>query len=136
MDDPRILFGASSIGEGEFSDFREASDLFAWLQEHGVSHFDTAALYPLSSPGRSEAYLGEHQKDNRITIDTKIQVTDFSGRGSLDQENIDRSVNGSKSRMTKGINVLYCHMPDPQTPIETSLKILNKHFIEQNFQQV
>lgn len=96
--------------------YKTKPSFFDWLRSNGITRFDTAALYPVAAAGVSEKILGGFQRSNPgILVDTKILLTDFSGKGSLTPEAIARSLSASTSRLHNGVNTLYCHTPDPAT---------------------
>ncbi|PQE15270.1 hypothetical protein CJF31_00010632 [Rutstroemia sp. NJR-2017a BVV2] len=134
---PFTLFGGAALGDGLFATIKDVQQCLALLSTLKIGHVDTAAIYPLSSQGKSEQLLGESQAgENGFTIDTKIKVTDFSGKGSLTTSAINKSVATSLSRIKTKINVLYCHMPDASTPISETLAALHELHKQDKFQKL
>jgi 1-deoxyxylulose-5-phosphate synthase len=102
--------------------------------DNGVFFFDTANVYPLGSTpetiGRTEEYIGRWLKGRREQI---ILATKFAGpmsnspnnRGGS-RENIMRAIEGSLRRLqTDYIDLYQMHFPDPQTPLEETLRALD-----------
>lgn len=90
---PRYIFGAQALGStwrGE-----GANELIHELDDHGIRHFDTAAVYPSSSPGASEVILGQKVLPGAI-IDTKIL---FSGDGMFSRNSMESSIRASLTRL-------------------------------------
>ncbi|KAF7927130.1 hypothetical protein BELL_0588g00080 [Botrytis elliptica] len=133
---PFTLFGGASFGEGLFATAEELQQLLALLVTLKIGHIDTAAIYPLSSQGKSEQLLSENHAHHSFAIDTKIKLADFSGKGSLTTSAINESVAESLSRIKAKINVLYCHMPDASTPISETLAALHELHQQDKFQKL
>ncbi|KAF7883332.1 uncharacterized protein EAF02_005252 [Botrytis sinoallii] len=121
---------------GLFATAEEVQQLLALLVTLKIGHIDTAAIYPLSSHGKSEQLLGENHAHHSFAIDTKIKLADFSGKGSLTASAINESVAESLSRIKAKINVLYCHMPDASTPINETLAALHELHQQNKFQKL
>ncbi|KAL1626220.1 hypothetical protein SLS54_003055 [Diplodia seriata] len=120
---PEIIFGGASIGSA-YTTPEAVTGLLHSLKTLGIRRIDTAARYPPTNPGASEKLLGEAGAvRDGFTIDSKI-LSSGDGKGTLTPLAIDKSVYESNSRLkmheTTGahLNILYCHMPDPQTPLE------------------
>jgi aflatoxin B1 aldehyde reductase len=93
MDTPKYVFGAQGFGlawTNENVDF-----LMNALKDVNIKHFDTAALYPATNPGKSEWLLGKHKPKDAI-INTKVL---FLGDGSLSMENMGKSIRASLERL-------------------------------------
>jgi len=134
---PFTLFGGGAIGEGVFATAKDVHQLLALLTTLKIGHIDSAAIYPLSSQGSSERLLGESQAIQRgFSIDTKLKLTDFSGKGSLKKSAINESITESLSRIQGKINILYCHMPDSETPISETLAALHEQYKQNHFQKL
>lgn len=100
--------------------------------EHGVTFFDTAALYG-GPESLSESLMGEALQGRRdeVVIATKFGHTagpepaDWGARGS--REFIRRAVDASLRRLrTDRIDLFQLHEPDPDTPIEETLDALTE----------
>lgn len=95
----------------------------------GVTLFDTADVYPMGKPGVSEEILGEALGSWRddVVVATKFGYPlDESGEqqgGS--RRYIVSAVEASLRRLrTDRIDLLQFHRPDPETPIEETLRAL------------
>ncbi len=148
MNQPTLIFGGGTVGDS-FSTPADVTALLESLKTLGIPRIDTASRYPPTAPGQSEKLLGEARVvDHGFTVDTKINVLG-DGRGSLTAEAIDTSIKDSLQRLgvqkvcygfstatlcrradgkPNKVNVLYCHMPDVQTPIKETAAAFNKHY--------
>ncbi|KAF5875207.1 putative aldo keto protein [Botrytis fragariae] len=102
---PFTLFGGASFGEGLLATAEDIQQLLALLVTLNIGHIDTAAIYPLSSQGKSEQLLGENYADHSFAIDTEIKLADFSGKGSLTASAINESVTESLSRIKTKLGI-------------------------------
>ncbi|KAI8719698.1 Aldehyde reductase [Fusarium sp. LHS14.1] len=126
---PEIIFGASTVGGGgsfgnAFPTQEATEEPLTTLKECGITRIDTAAMYPPMAPGESERLLGlAGALQQGFAVDTKIMTTMEKLQGTLTPEKIQSSVATSRQSLGadgKGttINVLYCHWPDLETPLE------------------
>jgi len=106
--------------------------------DQGVDFFDVAEIYPVPPmddyAGRSEELVGRWlagKKREGVFIATKIagpsggwfKAPVRSARGTLDRHNIERAVEGSLRRLgTDYIDLYQTHWPDPDLPIEETLR--------------
>ena len=95
--------------------------------EMGINFIDTADVY---AQGQSEELLGEAVKGKRsqVVIATKFghpeSVDPKEQRGSCNY--VMKAVEASLRRLnTDYIDLYYIHFPDPETPIEETLRALN-----------
>ncbi len=88
--------------------------------DDGHHEIDTAYVY---NDGVSEEILGnvlKNKSTDKYSIATKVnpRVT-----GKLDAQAINRQLAESLDRLSrKSVDILYLHFPDPNTPLETTLK--------------
>ena len=69
------------------------------LQEAGITQIDSAALYPITSSGKSERLIGENQYvEKGFQVDTKVMWFG-DGRGHLTADAIEKSVTASLERL-------------------------------------
>jgi len=114
------LFGQ---GEGE----EKAFALMDAALEAGVNFLDTAASY---GGGRSERWIGRWlaERGRPVLLSTKVYWSvrgDPTDRG-LSRERILQELDGSLSRLgVKRIDMYLTHEPDPETPIEETLRALD-----------
>lgn len=93
----------------------------------GVTHFDTADVYPMGSRGASEEILGRALGARRadVVIATKFGHDSHLGQGGSRRWAI-RAVEDSLTRLgTTWIDLLYLHRPDPDAPVEETLAALD-----------
>ena len=93
--------------------------------DHGVTLFDNADVYPLENHGRSEEILGKALGARRsdVVVASKFGYADGTD-GS--RQSIIRSVEASLKRLgTDWIDLYQFHIPDPDTPIEETLRALD-----------
>lgn len=95
--------------------------------EAGVTHFDTADIY---SNGRSEEILGAALKGVRDQVVIGTKFGNPMGKGRYDRGGsrtyVRRAVEASLTRLgTDYIDIYYLHNPDPMTPIEETLSVLD-----------
>lgn len=125
---PRLIFGGSSIGD-DYATPQEVSDLLQRLKGAGVKEIDTAARYPAVNFGASEQLLGEvGAAAQGFAVDTKILLLSADGNGSLEPAKIQDSVRKSYEALQmrgEKLNVLYCHAPDFETPLEDQAATLD-----------
>jgi aryl-alcohol dehydrogenase-like predicted oxidoreductase len=115
------LFGTGETEEEAFA-LMDA----AWAA--GVTFFDTAASY---GGGRSETWIGRWRRERGVPVvlSTKVYWSvagDPDDRG-LSRERILREVEGSLDRLgVERIDMYLTHEPDPETPIEETLRALDE----------
>jgi voltage-dependent potassium channel beta subunit len=133
-----IKVSALSLGSwvtyGEQVGEKIAQECMQAAYEGGVNFFDTAEGY---ADGKAEIIVGHvlkkmgwQRKD--LVISTKIY---WGGRGpndrSLSYKHIVEGVNNSLKRLQlEYVDLIYCHRPDPETPIEETVWAMN-HVIQQ-----
>lgn len=111
------------------------------LPRYGVQELDTAAVYPGGKSGRSETLLGAVRASERFIIDTKIMVTGAhepgAGGGDLSRERVLESWRVSCERLgVSKVRTLYCHRPDPGTPLVETAGLFDELFREGRFERV
>ena len=94
----------------------------------GVTFFDTAASY---GGGRSESWVGRWREERGapVLLSSKVYWSatgDPEDRG-LSRERILREIEGSLERLrTDRLDLYLTHEPDPETPIEETLRALDE----------
>lgn len=100
----------------------------------GITFFDTADAYPLGAPpellGSTEEIVGRWLKGRRDHVILATKCFYPSGPARWDRgnsrQNIMRAVEDSLRRLnTDHIDLYQLHAPDPQTPIDESLRALD-----------
>ena len=115
-----LTFGASV-------DTRKARELTRIAFDAGVNFFDNAEVY---AEGRSEEVMGEVLRDYRrqdLVVSTKIF---WGGNGPNDKglswKHLVEGTNASLKRLgMEYVDLLFCHRPDPSTPIEETVRAMD-----------
>jgi aryl-alcohol dehydrogenase-like predicted oxidoreductase len=92
----------------------------------GITFFDTADIY---GRGRSEEFLGSllASHRSRVVIATKFGMSMGEGRQGASPDYVRRAVEDSLRRLrTDHIDLYQLHRPDPATPIERTLGVLDE----------
>ncbi len=94
----------------------------------GITFFDTADIY--GGGGKSEEFIGAALGDRRkaIVLATKFGMMSDAVPGTRGtRAYIHKAAEASLKRLkTDWIDVYYMHQPDPQTPIEETLRALDE----------
>jgi aryl-alcohol dehydrogenase-like predicted oxidoreductase len=102
--------------------------------EHGIDFFDTADVYPLGGSletvGRTEEIVGKWLKGRRerIVLATKCwgAMGSHPNEHGLSRKHIFDAVENSLRRLqTDYIDLYQVHAPDPQTPLDETLRALD-----------
>jgi aryl-alcohol dehydrogenase-like predicted oxidoreductase len=96
----------------------------------GITLFDTADSYPVGKPGVSEELLGEALGARRKDIVIATKFANVMGPGEMMRGGSRRwimtAIEGSLRRLkTDWIDLYQMHFPDPDTPIEETLRALD-----------
>jgi voltage-dependent potassium channel beta subunit len=94
----------------------------------GVNFFDNAEVY---GNGAAELLMGEALRDFRredVVVSTKIF---WGGKGPNDEglsakRLVEGTLNALRRLRLDYVDLLYCHRPDPNTPIEESVRALDR----------
>ncbi len=104
---------------------REARALMREAFENGINFFDNAEVY---ADGESEKIMGEALRDFRredLVISTKIFFgigdDNPNGKGLSRKHLIEGTYNSLERMDLDYVDLLYCHRPDPETPIEETV---------------
>ena len=125
----------SSLSLGAWVTFGDQLDVDAAYQimkeayDHGVNFFDNAEAY---AAGQAEVVMGKVLKKagwkrSDLILSTKIF---WGGEGpndkGLSRKHIIEGTNAALERMqTEYVDLIYCHRPDPYTPIEETVRAMN-----------
>lgn len=100
----------------------EAERIVHRALERGARHFDTANLY---SDGEAERILGaalRGERRDRVEIATKVGLWGDEGLGPA---RVREALEESLERLGTGwVDLYYLHAPDPRTPLEATLEVL------------
>ena len=113
-------------GKGESEE--EAFGLLDAAVAAGIGFFDTAASY---GGGRSEAYIGHwrEERGSQVLLSSKVfsSVIGDPDDYGLAGERILREIEGTLERLrTEHLDMYLTHAPDPETPIEETLRALDE----------
>ena len=117
-----LSFG-SWLTFGAKLDFGKARDCVHFAIDNGMNFFDCAEVY---SNGVAESILGKILKEfnrNEVVVSTKL----FWGGDKPNQTGLSRKhlIEGTKASLRRlkmeYVDLLYCHRPDPNTPIEETV---------------
>jgi len=123
----------SEVSFGSWITFGEGLDVDGVKQcirlafDNGVNFFDNAEIY---ARGASELLMGEALKEYRredLVISTKIF---WGGDGPNDKglswkHLVEGTRNSLKRLQLDYVDLLYCHRPDPETPIEETVRAMD-----------
>lgn len=108
-------------------DIKEAMNTMAAAREYGVNFFDNAEVY---AGGKSEEVMGEVLKKANwprlsYLVSTKFFwgiTNDPNGQNTLNRKYLLESITASLKRLSLDhVDLVYCHRPDPNTPIEETV---------------
>jgi voltage-dependent potassium channel beta subunit len=111
-------------------DAHAATEMMAAAFDAGVNFFDNAEVY---AGGRSEQLMGEALRKLRwprlnYVVSTKFfwgldrEGSAINRKDTLNRKYLMQAMDGSLSRMGLDfIDLIYCHRPDPHTPIEETV---------------
>ena len=111
-------------------DSAAAREMMAAAFDAGVNFFDNAEVYAL---GRSEVVMGEALKALKwprlnYVVSTKFfwglerEGQTVNRKDTLNRKYLTQAIDGSLKRMGLDfIDLVYCHRPDPQTPMEETV---------------
>ena len=124
----QLSYGAW-VSFGNQVDVKEAKVLLQCCRDHGVNFFDNAEVY---ASGRAEEIMGQAFRElgwrrSDLVVSTKI----FWGGSGPNDKGLSRKhlIEGTKASLKRldmeYVDVLYCHRPDPATPIEETVRAMN-----------
>ena len=115
-------------------DQKAAVEMMAAAYDAGVNFFDNAEVY---AGGRSEEVMGAALKAlawprlNYVISSKYFWGLDRQGdavnrKDTLNRKYLMQAVDGSLTRMgLEHIDIIYCHRPDPQTPVEETARAMS-----------
>jgi voltage-dependent potassium channel beta subunit len=124
----------SWVTYGKQVDTGLARELMVAAYDQGVNFFDNAEVY---AGGQSEVVMGEALKALgwprlHYVVSTKLYWGISEGMGSVNGTNtLNRkyllsAIHGSLARLQLDyVDLVYCHRPDPETPIEETVQALH-----------
>jgi len=115
-------------------DTASATEMLAAAFDAGVNFFDNAEVY---AKGQSEVVMGEAFKALKWPRLNYIVSTEFfwgldrdghatNRRDTLNRKYLMQAIDGPLQRMQLDfIDLIYCHRPDPHTPIEETVRAMS-----------
>ena len=128
-----LSFGAWLTFGGSY-DLGGAKKLMRCAYDAGVNFFDNAEAY---GRGQAETIMGQALKEYRresLVVSTKIF---WGGDGPNDtglswKHLVEGTKNSLKRLDLEYVDLLFCHRPDPNTPIEETVRAMD-HLIKQGY---
>jgi voltage-dependent potassium channel beta subunit len=120
-------------------DTKSACEMLAAAMDAGINFFDNAEVYAM---GQSEVVMGQAFKQlGWARLDYVVSTKFFWGlhregqtvnkRDTLNRKYLLQAIDGSLKRLQLDfVDLIYCHRPDPHTPIEETVWAMH-HIIEQ-----
>ena len=111
-------------------DVKSATEMLAAAMDAGVNFFDNAEVY---ASGKSEVVMGEAFRALKWPRLNYVVSTKFfwgldreghatNRKDTLNRKYLSQAIDGSLKRMGLDfIDLVYCHRPDPNTPIEETV---------------
>ena len=121
-----LSFG-SWVTFGNQADVKAAADMMSAAYEAGVNFFDNAEVY---AGGKSEEVMGAALKQLGWRRGSYLVSTKFfwglqdgvNEKNTLNRKRLIEGINGSLKRLQLDyVDLIYCHRPDPTTPIEETV---------------
>jgi voltage-dependent potassium channel beta subunit len=115
-------------------DTGSARELMAAAFDHGVNFFDNAEVY---AGGESERVMGEALKalgwprlnyvvSSKFFWGLSAGAPPVNGTNTLNRKYLFHAVEASLRRLQlEHLDLIYCHRPDPETPIEETVQALH-----------
>jgi voltage-dependent potassium channel beta subunit len=119
---------------GDQIDTDQAAECMQIAYDHGVNFFDNAEAY---AGGQSETMMGEIiQEKGWDRTDLVLSTKIFWGGDGPNDQGLSRKhvIEGTKAALkrlqTDYVDLVFCHRPDVETPIEETVRAMN-HLIDQ-----
>jgi voltage-dependent potassium channel beta subunit len=124
----------SWVTYGNQVDVSSARELMAAAFDRGVNFFDNAEVY---AGGQSETVMGEALRALKWPRLSYVVSTKFfwglagdtplvNGTNTLNRKYLTQAIDGSLNRLgLEYVDLIYCHRPDPETPIEETVYALH-----------
>lgn len=129
----------SWVTYGKQVDTSLARELMVAAYDQGVNFFDNAEVY---AGGQAEIVMGEALKAlawPRLSyvVSTKLfwGISDgmgsVNGTNTLNRKYLHAAIDGSLKRLQLDhVDLVYCHRPDPETPIEETVRALSDIIVQ------
>jgi aryl-alcohol dehydrogenase-like predicted oxidoreductase len=125
-----LMVSEIALGAGNFGkrvDQKTSTHTVGYALDHGITFIDTADWY---GNGLSETFLGNSLKDKRHEVILATKFGSGVGEGPNDRgcsryHILDALEKSLKRLRTDYIDLYQMHIPDPQTPLEETLRTLD-----------
>lgn len=126
----QLSFG-SWVTFGNQMDLKPVVESMAAARDHGVNFFDNAEVY---AGGKSEELMGAALKELKWPRHSYLISTKFfwgihegpNTKNTLNRKYLLEGMNESLKRLQLDyVDLVYCHRPDPQTPLEETVRAMN-----------
>lgn len=117
------------VSFGNQVDVKQAKELLSACRDAGVNFFDNAEVY---ANGKAEEIMGQAIKElgwkrSDLVVSTKVF---WGGKGpndvGLSRKHIIEGATASLERLGMDyVDLLFCHRPDPNTPVEETVRAMN-----------
>ena len=117
-----------------------ATEMLAAAMDGGINFFDNAEVY---ASGQSEVVMGQAFKALKwprlnYVVSTKFfwgiddgAAVQVNRRNTLNRKYLMQAIDGSLTRMGLDfIDLVYCHRPDPATPIEETVQAMSDMIVQ------
>ena len=120
-------------------DVKSAVEMMAAAFDAGVNFFDNAEVY---AAGRSEEVMGQALQQLawprlNYVVSTKFfwgldrEGEAINRKDTLNRKYLMQAIDGSLQRMgLDHIDLVYCHRPDPNTPVEETARAMNDMIVQ------
>ncbi|MGM9516335.1 potassium channel beta subunit family protein [Roseateles sp. DB2] len=115
-------------------DSKSAAEMLAAARDAGVNFFDNAEVY---AQGASERVMGEAFRQLKWARESYVVSTKFfwglqregstvNLQNTLNRKYLMQAIDGSLKRLQLDfVDLIYCHRPDPLTPIEETVRAMS-----------
>lgn len=124
-----VLSFGNWLNSNKPEDFAITKDAIKLCYENGVNFFDTAEIY---GAGQAETHMGQAFKDlnyprESLVISTKIfKCGDGVNNTLLSRKHIIEGLRNSLKRLQMSyVDVVFCHRPDYETPLEETVRAMS-----------
>ena len=121
---------------GDQIDTARAAECMQVAYDHGVNFFDNAEAY---ASGQSEKMMGQIiQKKDWTRSDLVLSTKIFWGGDGPNDQGLSRKhvIEGTKAALrrlqTDYVDLVFCHRPDPETPIEETVRAMS-YLVDQGY---
>jgi voltage-dependent potassium channel beta subunit len=122
-----VLSLGSWVTYGSQVDVDAATQMIKYAYDHGINFFDNAEVY---AKGQSETIMGQAFRKLGFRRGSYLVSTKFfwginegpNEKNTLNRKYLLEGIEGSLDRLgMKYVDLLFCHRPDPETPIEETV---------------